>query len=806
MTSLGPSFGRGAMTNPLTDVKNSDVIMICGGNPAENHPAIARYINMCKDSGGVVISVDPRFTRTSSISDIYSPIRPGTDIVFFGGLINYIIQNKKYQEVYLKNYTNASWLLNPEFDFKDGHFSGWDEAKKMYNYATWGFQTGPDKKVLKDMTLQDPNCVFQRLAKHYSRYTPEVVESVAGMKKETFLKIAEIYSSTGAPDKSGCLIYAMGLTQHTIGTQNIRAFCIIQLLLGNMGMAGGGVNAMRGEANVQGSTDMGLLFHTLPGYLPSPNEKLHPNLQEFIKKSIAPDSYWVNAPKFIVSMLKAWYGDAATKENNFGYDWLPKWSKPASWMHIWDNLYKNEGIKGMMIWGQNPLISSPFAEKTGKALENLEWLMIADLFETETSNFWRRPGADTKNIKTEVFLLPVASMVEKDGSATNTSRWLQMRYKAVEPLYECREDSVILHDLIHKIKDLVKSDPSTPNSEAILNLTWNYGGHNHSAEEVFKEINGFEVTTKKQVPGFAALKDDGTTASGCWIYSGMYPPTGNLAKRRKPEKTGLGLNPEWGWAWPVNRRILYNRAGCDLEGNPWNPEKYVIKWDAAQKKWVGRDVPDFLPTKAPTDVGGTLPFIMLTGGQGRLFVPGGIVKDGPFPEHYEPIESPVENKVNPIQNNPIALIFKSNIDKYAPLHDPKYPYICTTYRVAEHYQSGAITRKIPITVEAMPQVFAEIDPELAKELGIKDGDNVELESIRGKVKAKACVTTRVQPMIINGKKYHVVGIPWNWGFVGIDPDSGKDESFAANLVTENVGDPTSLIPESKALMINLRRA
>ncbi|MGC8482969.1 MAG: formate dehydrogenase-N subunit alpha [Thermodesulfobium sp.] len=806
VTALGPSFGRGAMTNSLIDVKNSDVIMICGGNPAENHPGSARYINMCKERGGKVISVDPRFTRTSAISNIYAQIRPGTDIAFFGGLINYILQNNKYQDIYVKHYTNASYLLKPEFDFQDGYFSGWDITGKSYNYASWAYQTGPDKKPLRDMTLQDPSCVFQKMKLHYSRYTPDVVEKITGINKETFQEIAQLYSSTGAPDKSGTLMYAMGLTQHTIGTQNIRAFCVIQLLLGNLGMAGGGVNAMRGETNVQGSTDMALLYNSWPGYLAAPNEKLHPNFKEYLKKITLPDCYWSNAPKFAVSMLKAWFGDAATKENDFGYDWLPKWSKPASWMYIWDNLYKNEGIKGMMIWGQNPLISSPLGDKTGKALENLDWLMSADIFETETANFWRRPGADPKSIKTEVFMLPISSFVEKNGSATNTSRWLQMRYKAIEPLYESKEDMVVLDGLVRGLKKQFKDDPSTPSPEAMLNLTWGYGGDKYDIDTALKEINGFEVATKKQLVSFAALKEDGSTACGCWIYSGVYPPAGNLAARRKPEKEGIGLNSEWAWSWPVNRRILYNRASCDLEGNPWNPKLSVISWDSAQKKWTGRDIPDFLPTKAPSAPGGDAPFIMIPEGGGRLFVPAGIVKDGPFPEHYEPIEAPVKNLISSVQNNPVAIVFKSNIDKYAPLNDPKYPYICTTYRLTEHYQSGTITRKIPILVEEMPQVFAEIDPELAKNLGIKNGDKVELESIRGKVKAQACVTSRLQPIMIDGKKFHIVGIPWHWGFVGIDPDSGKKESFSANLMTENVGDPTSEIQESKALMINLRRA
>ncbi|EAX48181.1 formate dehydrogenase, alpha subunit [Thermosinus carboxydivorans Nor1] len=804
MASLAPSFGRGAMTNSLVDVANSDVIMICGGNPAENHPGVARFINRARERGAKVISVDPRYTRTSVLSDIYAPIRPGTDIVFFNGLVNYVLVNKKYFEPYVKGYTNASYLLKPEFGFKDGYFTGWDPVKKMYNYDTWQYQTGPDGKPLTDPTLEHPDSVFQHMRRFYARYTPEMVEKVTGMKKELFLKIAETYAATGAPDKSGCLLYAMGLTQHTVGVQNIRAFAVLQLLLGNMGLPGGGINAMRGEANVQGSTDMGLLYHSLPGYLAAPNAGLHPDLKTYLEKTTIKDSYWANTPKFIVSLLKAWWGDKAQKDNDFCYDWLPKWSRPHSFMDMVTDMYEGR-LKGLMIWGMNPLVSGPAYEKTARGLEKLEWLLVVDLFESETARFWKRPGVDPKTVKTEVFLLPAASMVEKDGSATNTSRWLQMRYKAVEPIGDCKEDSVILHLLVQELKKLYAADPKAVFPDPIVNLTWNYGGEHHSADEVFKEINGYEVATRVQLAGFGALKDDGSTTSGCWIYSGMFPPAGNLAKRRKREKEGIGLNSEWGWAWPLNRRILYNRASCDYAGNPWSDKKYIIRWDAAAKKWTGLDVPDFIATTAPDAPGGTQPFIMIAGGLGRLFVPGGIVRDGPFPEHYEPLESPVKNIMGPVQCNPLAVTYKTDLDKYAALGNSDFPYICTTYRVAEHYQTGNITRKIPTTVEAVPEMFVEIDPELAKAKGITSGDWVEVASIRGKVRAKAFVTPRIQPFVVDGKKVHVVGLPWHWGFTGADPMSETKEAFVANIITPQAGDPNTRIPEYKAFMVNIRR-
>ena len=793
------------MTQPLTDVANSDVVMICGGNPSENHPGVARFINRARERGGIVISIDPRYTKTSVLSDIYAPVRPGTDILLFNGMVNYILTEKKYFTEYVRHYTNATYLLKPEFDFKDGYFSGWNPQTKKYSYDTWAYQTGADGKPLRDLSMTDPNCVLQRMVKFYGRYTPELVEQVTGMKKDMFLKICETYSTTAAPDKSGCLIYAMGLTQHTVGTQNIRGFCIVQLLLGNLGVPGGGLNAMRGEANVQGSTDMGLLFNSLPGYLPGPGAKTHPDLKTYLSKITVKDSWMENAPKFMISLLKAWWGDKATAENNFCYDWVPKFSRSHSFMNMFDDMQDSK-LKGLMVWGMNPVVSGPNYEKTVQGLGNLDWLMCADIFESETARFWKRPGADPSKIKTEVFLLPAAAMVEKDGSATNTSRLLQMRYKAVDPFGDCKEDGCMLNLLVAELKRLYAEDAQAVFPEPITNLTWGYGdGKHYDADAAFREVNGWDVNSKTQLAGFATLKDDGSTVSGCWIYCGMYPPSGNLARRRVREKSGINLNLEWGWTWPMNRHILYNRASCDLEGKPWSEKKALISWDATKKAWSGIDVPDFIGGRAPDAPLGTAPFIMIGGGHGRLFAPGGIVADGPWPEHYEPMESPVQNMVGPVQNNPLSVSFKSVHDKLSALGDKDFPYICTTYRVAEHYQSGNVTRKLETPVEAMPELFAEIDPELAKAKGIKLGDWVEVVSIRGNVRAKAFVTPRIQPFIIDGKKVHVIGLPWNWGFVGIDPMSETNRSHVANQITPAAGDPNSMIPEFKSFMVNIRK-
>jgi formate dehydrogenase major subunit len=803
VSAVGPSFGRGAMTNSLVDVANSDVIMICGGNPAENHPGVALFINRARERGAIVISVDPRYTKTSLLSDIYAPLRPGTDIIFFNALVNYVLQYQKYFTEYVRSYTNASYLLKPEFGFKDGYFSGWDSKKEGYDFDTWQYQTGPDGAPLTDPTLQNPNTVLQQMNIFYSRYTPELVEKMTGMSQTLFLKIAETYASTGSPDKAGTLLYAMGLTHHTVGTQNIRAFCILQLLLGNLGVPGGGVNAMRGEANVQGSTDMGLLYHSLPGYLAAPNAKAHPNLATYLAKNTQKNSYWENAPKFVVSMLKSWWGEKAQKENDFCYDWIPKFSRPHAFMDMFDDMYAGK-LKGLMIWGMNPMVSSPNIEKSAKGMENLEWVMGVDIFESETLRFWKRPGADPKTIKTEVFMLPAASMMEKDGSATNTNRWLQMRYKAVEPIGNCKEDAVIMHLLVQELKKLYLADPAAVFPDPIVNLTWDYGGEHHDTDAVFREINGWDIATKTQLTGFAQMKDDGSTTGGCWIYSGMYPPSGNLARRRKPEKTGIGINPEWAWAWPMNRRILYNRASCDLEGKPWSDKKYVVSWDALNKKWTGIDVPDFIANRAPTDPQGTAPFIMIPYGLGRLFAPGGTI-DGPLPEHYEPMESPVKNMLGSVQNNPQAITYKTDRDTWNKMGNEEFPYICTTYRLVEHYQSGNITRKIPELVEAAPEVFLEMSPSFSREKGIANGDWVEISSARGKVRAKAFVTPRLQPFTINDKLCHVVGMPWHWGFVGEDPMSETNANYSANLLTPQAGDPNSMIPEYKAFMVNVKR-
>lgn len=828
------------MTNHWIDLKNADVILIMGANPAENHPLSFRWIMKAKDAGAKVICVDPRFTRSAAKSDLYAALRSGTDIAFLGGMINYIIQNKAYFEEYVKQYTNASYLVNGDFKMPGdlaGLFSGYDPQKRSYDPKAWSFQKGADDSVRKDMTLQDPNCVFQLLKKHYSRYTPELVSRITGTPKEKLLEIYKLYASTGAPDKAGTSMYAMGWTQHTVGTQNIRTMSIIQLLLGNMGVAGGGVNALRGESNVQGSTDQGLLFHILPGYLPVPSADLKDLAaynEKYTPKSKDPQSanWWQNRPKYIASYLKAIYGAKATKENDYGYAWLPKLDPGmnCSWLMIFDNMIKGK-FKGFFAWGQNPACSGTNSTKVRNALAKLDWMVTVNIFDNETASFWKGPGMNPADVKTEVFLLPAAASFEKEGSISNSGRWAQWRYAAVKPLGSSKPDAEIIHELYQKLKALyTKEGGALP--EQLLNLTWNYGfkhadGSIHSVDPhlVAKEINGYfleDVPDKKApasmppkllgkkgelVGGFALLQADGSTSCGNWIYSQSYNEKGNMmARRGKKDPTGLGMFPEWSWCWPVNRRILYNRASCDLDGKPFNPKKAVVYWNPAAVQptgalggWVG-DVPDgpWPPMSDPKD--GKKPFIMRADGVAAIFGPG--MKEGPFPEHYEPLECPLaENLLSKQINNPTIKLFKETDAKEDMVAscDPRFPYVASTYRVTEHWQTGVMTRNTPWLLELQPRLFVELSPELAKEKGIKNGDMVEVSSIRGSVEAVAMVTRRFKPFTIGDQVVHEVGMPYCYGWH--TPNVGD----SVNLLTPTVGDANTMIPETKAFMVGIKR-
>ncbi len=799
MAGLANSFGRGAMTNHFVDFKNTDCALIIGSNAAENHPISFKWLFKAREERGAkIIHVDPRYTRTSAKADIWCPIRPGTDIAFLGGIINYILENDLYWKDYVVNYTNASFIIDEAFEFNDGIFSGYDPTTRKYDPKAWAYKTDESGNVLKDPTLQHPRCVFQLLKKHYSRYDVDTVCKITGAPKQTFIEVAKTFAATGKPDKSGTILYAMGITQHTVGSQNVRALAILQLLLGNIGLPGGGINALRGESNVQGSTDTGLLSHLLTGYLKAPQCKPdHATLEAYLKAETPKAGFWSNTPKFMISLLKAWWGDQARADNEFAYHYLPKRNPKTNYTHIgvFEAMFEGK-IKGLFMFGTNPLVGGPNATKEAAAMENLDWVVAVDLWETESSVFWKRPGADPKKIKTEVFFLPACSSIEKEGTVSNSGRWIQYRWQAIEPVGESKSDLWIIDQLAKRLKKLY-ANSTKPQDEPIKYLTWGYGeGEEPEVEKVAFEMNGYDIATKTPLPTFGDLKDDGSTACGIWIYCGVMGGGKYLAKRRdNRDDTGIGNYPNWAYCWPVNRRILYNRCSADPSGKPWSKDKEIIWWDEAQKKWVGKDVPDFKTTLAPTEPGGTSPYIMNAEGVGRLFASG--MADGPFAEHYEPYESPVTNLMNSQPLNPAVTIFKTpKNDKGDPA---QFPYVATTYRVTEHWQAGAMTRNLPWLAELMPTMFVEISPQLAKKKGIRNGDRVKVVSARGEIEAYALVTVRIKPLNITGKEIEVVGLPWHYGFQGIatgDP---------ANNLTNHIGDPNTFIPEYKAFLVDIQK-
>jgi formate dehydrogenase-N alpha subunit len=782
------------MTNHWIDIKNADCIMIIGSNAAENHPISFRWVSKAMENGAKLISVDPRFTRTSARADIYAPIRSGSDIAFVNGVMSYIIENNLYNRDYLVDHTNASFLVNPKFGFSDGLFTGYDAAKRMYAKDTWLYQLDENGMAKKDTTLQDPNSVFQLLKKHLSRYNLEKVASITGCPSELIVEVAKTYGATGAKDKSGTIMYAMGTTQHTVGTQNVRTYAMLQLLLGNVGVAGGGINALRGESNVQGSTDHAILFHILPGYLKTPrveNQTLSEYLEAWTPKWNDPKSanWWQHTPKYTVSLLKAFWGDHATKENEFAYQYLPKVSGNYSHISMFEAMYDGK-IRGLICMGQNPAVGGPNVLKERKALEKLDWLVAADLWETETASFWNAPGVDPKKIGTEVFMLPAAASMEKEGSITNSGRWSQWRYMAVHPPGDAKSDLWILDQIQKELKKLYQADPG-PFPDPIVRLDWNYGTGREEPDvhAVAKEINGYDLTTGKLMASFGGLKDDGTTSSGNWLYCASYTEAGNMAARRDPTDAPnkIGLYPKWSWCWPVNRRIIYNRASCDLQGNPYAPHKWVVKWTGSETKWQG-DVPD-----GGWPPGEKYSFIMKPEGHARLFGFG--LADGPFPEHYEPLESPVKNDISSQQLNPVVKIWSGEMDDVGSVD--RYPVIATTYRVTEMWQAGQMTRNNPWLVELMPDMFVEMSKSLAQARGVKNGDKVRVKTARGDITAYAVVTARFKPFRLNGKSYEQIGLPWHYGYKGLATGA------SANSLTPHVGDANTMIPEYKAFLCDV---
>ena len=811
------------MTNHWNDIANSDCILVIGCNPAENHPVSFRWIIKAQEKGARLIVADPRFTRSASKADLFVRLRPGTDIALTGGLIHHVLQNDLYHKEYLVHYTNAANVVDREFGFSEGLFSGYRKEDQAYAYDTWNYELDGAGRPVTDPTLSHPRCIFRLMKTFYERYTPDTVAAVTGVDQEQFLRMADAFAATGKPGKAGTILYAMGATQHTTGVQIIRSYAILQLLLGNIGLPGGGINALRGENNVQGSTDMALLSDLMPGYMAAPEEARHPTLRDYLVKETPKAGYWTNKPKFLISLLKAFWGEAARAGNDFAYEYLPKSGKGYqgqgySWIPMFQAMGRGS-IRGLMIWGMNPAVSSPDLNQAYAALEKLEWLAVFDLWETDTASFWRRPGAKTRDIGTEVFLFPAADALEKEGSATNSGRWVQWRYQAVKPQGDARSDLWYLNRIGHELRRLYKADSHAVFPDPIVHLNWDYGV-DPDAHRVAREINGYTVEDRHQVVNFTALRDDGSTACGNWLYSGSYPGQDKIdnlmARREKKDPSGLGLYPEWSWSWPVNRRILYNRCSMDAQGRPWNRDKGLLAWDPAGKTWTRHDVPDFgwmNPEKKeqiPPEASAEAPFIMLPEGKSRLFVHGGACKEGPFPEHYEPLEGPYVNPVSAQQSNPVMKVWESDLNRVARLCDPRYPLIATTFRMTEHWQAGAMTRNLAWQAELVPEMFVEISRSLAGAKGIKPGDFVKVISARGEVRARANVTRRVAPFTCgkpgSGRTVEMVALPWHFGFAGLitgGPDAGQN--YAANQLSPMVGDANTLIPEYKVFLVDVQK-
>ncbi len=804
------------MTNTWQDIRNANLVIVMGGNAAEAHPCGFKWVIEAKiENGAKLVVVDPRFTRTASVADYYAPIRPGTDIAFLSGVMRYLLEKDAIQHEYVRAYTNASLIVKDGFGFQDGLFSGYSEETRSYDKSSWDYELDEQGYAKSDDTWQHPRCVINLLRQHVARYTPETVSRICGTPQDKFLHICELIAATAAPDKAMTSLFALGWTQHSVGAQNIRSMAMIQLLLGNIGVAGGGMNALRGHSNIQGLTDVGLLSNQMPGYLNLPLDK-ETSFDEYMRtkqfKPLRPGqiSYWQNTRKFVVSLQKALWGDAATKDNDWCYDWLPKLDVPLYDIIRAFEMMNNGQMGGYICQGFNPLQAFPDRGKIRRGLSKLKFLVTMDPLDTETSRFWQDFGpqnpADSAAIQTEVFQLPTTCFAEENGSLVNSARWLQWHWKAADAPGEAQSDIWIMAGLFHRLRELYRKEGGAF-PDPILNLTWKYTDPvDPDPEELAKEMNGRALAdledpaTKAVVTkagtlldGFAQLRDDGSTASGCWIFSGCFTEKGNqMARRDATDPREQGIAPNWAWAWPANRRILYNRASADLDGKPWNPAKPVIAWNGS--KWVGIDVPDYTPTTKPSDSVG--PFIMNAEGMGRLFARD-MMAEGPFPEHYEPLESPVENVLHPkVSHNPVARVFD---DDRAAFGSPKnFPYVATTYRLTEHFHFW--TKHALINAILQPEEFVEIGEALAREKGIAQGGWVKVSSKRGVVVCKAYVTKRIKPLTVDGRPTHVVGVPLHWGFTG-----QARKGYGANTLTPSVGDANTQTPEFKAFLVNVEK-
>ena len=814
---------------------------------AECHPVGFQWVMEAKRRGATIIHVDPRFTRTSAMADVHVPIRAGTDIAFLGGIVRHIIENDRYFRDYVVNYTNAAVIVEEDFrdtEDLDGLFSGWDSEKGQYRIASWQYKGGPISSAAgdigmnvaqgqaqaseggsvamseaeeRDETLQDPRCVFQILKRHYARYTPQMVEDVCGIPQEKFLKVAEALCENSGRERTSAFCYAVGWTQHTVGVQYIRTAAIIQLLLGNIGRPGGGILALRGHASIQGSTDIPTLYDLLPGYIPMPKAKTDVTLKDFLANNGAHSGWWVEFPKYAVSLLKAWFGEHATKENDYGYDLLPRLTGDHSHMTTVADMADGV-VKGYFVMGENPTVGSMHGALHRKAMRELDWCVVRDFAPTETAEFWRdapeiaRGEVRPEDIKTEVFFFPCAAHTEKDGTFTNTQRLLQWHHKAVEPPGDCRSDLGFVFHLGRRLKELY-ADSEDEKDRGIRHLTWDYpteGPHEEpDAEAVLREINGSTVEDGRVVSGYLDLKDDGSTACGCWIYSGCFKDGVNQTARRKSWKDqGTWVAPEWAWAWPSNRRIMYNRASADPDGNPWSERKKYVWWDAAAGEWTGVDEPDFIKDRPPDyrpkkrakgldTISGIDPFVRQADGKGWLFAPSGLL-DGPLPTHYEPQESVQENLLYGQQCNPARVEYDRRGNPYhRAFDDPRFPYVITTYRLTEHHTAGGMSRWLSWLSELQPEMFCEVSPALAEKVGLRNGDWATITTARAEIEARVLVSERIPDLRLKRRTVHQIGLPYHWG------SKGLVRGDAANELISFVGDPNVIIQESKALTGNI---